>query len=100
MLIWAAHFLAIYAFTAIACERGLASTRVLEIGIVSWAIGVATLAAAVAIVMLIRAAMRGGAHSRDGALAFVHWISAATAGLALVAIVWEALPVLLVPVCT
>jgi len=99
LLIWAAHFLVIYAFTAVACERNFAVTRMLGINVVSGVIGIATLVAAAATLMTIRAALGQRGRGGDDAAAFVHWLSAAAGGLALVAILWEALPVLLVPMC-
>lgn len=82
---WAAHFLAIYGFTAVACARGFGH----------WtpaAIGVATLLAGAACTWAIVAGMR---HRE----AFERWLSAMLAAAALVAIVWEALPVFLVKPC-
>lgn len=82
---WAAHFTAIYAFTGIACARNMA-------GAVPWAIAAITsLAVAVAAAMLVLALRR-----RDS---FEHRLAAGILGLALVAIVWEALPALMVPAC-
>jgi hypothetical protein len=82
---WALHFAAIYGFTGVACARGLA-------GAVPWAIGVATLAAGAACVAIVVA----GTRRRDE---FESWLSAALAGLALLAIAWEAFTALLVRPC-
>ena len=84
-LCWALHFAAIYGFTGIACARGLA-------GAVPWAVAGFTLVAALAAAAVLRVALR----QRDS---FEHWLAAALAGAALVAILWEALPALLVPAC-
>jgi hypothetical protein len=84
-LAWALHFGALYAATAFACARGDART-------VPWVIGIATLAAAGACAWVIVAEWR----RRD---AFESWLAAALAAFALVAILWQALPVLLVPIC-
>ena len=84
-LCWALHFAAIYGFTAIACARGSA-------GWVPWAIAAITALAAGAAIAVLAVALR----RRDS---FEHWLAAAAAGLALVAIVWEALPALVVPAC-
>ena len=101
LLIWAAHFLVIYVFTALACARRFSHIEWLGIGIVPWMIGVATLAAIAATLIVIWLALRDARAStaRNTISSFVPWMTAAFGGLALVAILWEALPVLLVPVC-
>jgi hypothetical protein len=85
LMIWAAHFSVIYGFTGLACARGLA-------GAVPWVIALATLAAVAA--CLLMAVQEIG--QRQG---FVSWMTAGSAGVALLAILWQALPVLLVPPC-
>ena len=99
LVIWAVHFLVIYALTAIACARGFAATRVLGIDAVSWGIAAATVLAAGAMLFTIGVAVRRLRPQSNGTAAFVHWMSAAAGGLALVGILWEALPVLIVPAC-
>ena len=84
-LTWAAHFAAIYGFTGLACARAWT-------GAVPWAVAGATLAAALACAFVIAAGMR----RRE---VFEAWLGAMLAAAALVAILWEALPVLLVPAC-
>jgi hypothetical protein len=99
LVIWAVHFLVIYGLTAIACAHGFGATRVLGIDIVSWGIGAATVVAAGAMLFTIAAAVRHLRPQSNGTAAFVHWMSAAAGGLALVGVLWEAMPVLIVPVC-
>jgi hypothetical protein len=82
---WAAHFLAIYGFTGVACARGLG-------GWVPAVIGLATLVAGSVCAWAIVAGLR----ERD---AFERWLSAMLAAAALVAIVWEALPALWLTPC-
>ena len=84
-LCWALHFAAIYGFTGLACARGMDGT-------VPWAVGSLTLAAAIAAAAVMTIALR----QRES---FEHWLAAAIAGAALVAILWEALPAFLVPAC-
>ena len=84
-LAWAAHFLAIYGFTGVACARGLAAS-------VPWAVAGATVIAAVACAWVMRVALRQRDH-------FEEWLSAALCAMALLAIAWEAMTVLLVPPC-
>lgn len=93
VLIWAAHFLAIYGFTAIACARGFASAQWLGMGVLPLTIGAATAVAASALAAIVVQAMRTGRSS------FTEWMAAALAGLALIAVLWEGLAVLLVPGC-
>lgn len=85
VIVWALHFTAIYAFTSLACTRGMPDA-------VAWGIGGATLAAVAACGWILRAALRRTP-------AFDAWLTAGIAAMALLAIVWEALPVLMVTPC-
>jgi hypothetical protein len=93
-LVWALHFMTIYVFTALACARGFAEVRWLGITVVSWTIGAATTIALVAAVTIITVAMREGRPA-----GFNAWMTTSVAALAVVAIVWETLPALMVPAC-
>ena len=84
-LLWAAHFAAIYGFTGLACARTWT-------GAVPWAVACLTFAAALACAFVIAVGLR----RRD---VFEAWLGAMLAAAALVAILWEALPALLVPAC-
>jgi hypothetical protein len=84
-IVWAAHFMAIYGITALACARG-------SPGLVPWAIGIASIIAIGLVFLLIWIAFKDIG-------AFGNWLSAAVASLALLAIVWQAVPVLWVPAC-
>jgi hypothetical protein len=102
LMIWAAHFLVIYyVFTALACARRFADLSWLGIGVVPWVIGAVTLAAAAVTLVVILRAMRDAwlGTSRNNISSFVPWMTTALGGLALMAILWETLPVLLVPTC-
>lgn len=85
VIVWSLHFLAIYGVTGLACARGAPD-------VVAHAVALATALACLALVPLI---VQG--YRRRGA--FEHWMSATVAAFALVAVVYEALPVLLVPSC-
>ena len=85
-LAWAAHFLAIYGFTGVACARGFAAS-------VPWFVGGATLGAVLACAWVMRVALR---HRED----FEAWLSASLCAVALLAIAWEAMTVLWVAPCT
>jgi hypothetical protein len=81
VIVWALHFTAVYGFTALACARGFGAAA-------PWAVGVATLVAAL---------LAGVIIVRNLDSEFTRWISAALGGIALLAILWEGLPVLMVP---
>lgn len=87
ILIWAAHFAAIYGYTAIACARGFGA-QAITIGV-----GVATLVAALAALAMLLPAWSQRTRFEDA-------LTAGVAALALVAIVYEGLTVLIVvPAC-
>ena len=97
--VWALHFLAIYGFTALACARN-ARTGLLGIDAVPWLVGGATVVAASLLLSTIWTAVRDGRRrASTDATVFVHWLTAATACIVLIAIAWETLPIFLVPVC-
>ena len=85
VIIWALHFSAVYGITALACARGWA-------GLVPPAVAGATALAVIASAAVILVGWR-----RRGV--FEYWLSATVAGFGLIAIVYEAIPVLMVPVC-
>lgn len=85
VLVWAAHFMLVYGWAALACARGYAALP-------PWVVGVLSLAAA----------------ALCGALALHFWrtrarferaLGGGLAALALVAILWESLPLAMVPPC-
>jgi hypothetical protein len=98
-LIWAIHFLIIYGFTALVCERGFVTVSWFGIGVVPWIIGLATLIAVAATLALVLRARNDRRRRLNDTSDFVYWMTATLGGLALVAMLWEALPVLLVPTC-
>jgi hypothetical protein len=85
VIVWTLHFAAIYGVTGLACARGWTS-------IIAPSIGAATALAAAACIAIIVAGWRRRAE-------FESWLSASVGALALVAIVYEAIPVLIVPIC-
>lgn len=82
LLIWAADFLFVYVFTAIACERGFGQA-------VPWASTGAGVVAAAATTAVIFTGVRRKT--------FIGGLAASVAALALVAIAFIALPGLLLP---
>ena len=93
-LIWAAHFMTLYGFTALACARGYASAQWLGISAVAWTGTVATALALAALAPIalpaLRDARRGGSNG---------WLAVGVAALAALGIVWEALPTWIAPAC-
>ena len=92
LLVWAAHFVFVYGFTGLACARPSwgwtrHGTDSAETGVAA-----ATLAAALAILAVIRVARR----TPD---AFSRWLSISGALLAFVAVAWAGLAILLIPAC-
>jgi hypothetical protein len=83
VIVWAVHFGVIYGSTGLACARGLGEA-------VPWTIGAAT---------LLAAATAGAIVLTHLSHEFTRWMTAALAALALVAIAWEGLAVLMVPAC-
>lgn len=98
--VWAIHFLAIYGFTAVACERRF-TIAAFDVNVIAWFIGTVTLMAALMLAVTIRLTVRDARRTTPlPALAkFVHWLTIASASLVLVALVWETLPILFVPIC-
>jgi len=83
MVVWALHFTLIYGFTALACARGFGTAA-------PWVVGAATLvAAALAVALVLTNLYRE----------FTRWMTAAVAAAALLAILWEGLPAVMVQAC-
>ena len=93
VIIWAVHFAVIYGFTALACARGFAELQWLGAGVVTWTVVGATAIAVAATLLILVPAARAARGS------FEDWMTAGVAGLALIAIVWETVPVIMVPTC-
>lgn len=95
-LVWAVHFLAIYGMTALACARDFAAGAIVVAGF----IGSVTLLAAAVLGVTIWLAIRGRRSLTLTATSeFTHWLAAGINSLALLAVLWEAMPILLVPIC-
>lgn len=114
-LVWTAHFLTVYLFTAIACAHGFFDHQVLGTNIVRLVGGAATL---VAVVLILDAAfvswMRWRGRPADGQpeplpphdssdLAsrrrFIAYAGLLLCGISLIATVWESLPLIFFASC-
>jgi len=101
-LIWALHFTAVYGLNGLACARGLDALRVLGFPFVpAMVVGATAVALLLTLGVLMRALLGRGpaAQVREDPRRFVRWFTAAAAGAALVAILWNGLPALQVPAC-
>jgi hypothetical protein len=101
LLVWAADFLFVYVFAALACARGFADATVLGIGVVPFASASATIVAgavSLAIIACGRREIRPAAvESANGG--FLVGLAAIAALVALIAIVFTGLPGLLLGTC-
>ncbi len=87
LLVWGAHFGMLYGATGLACARDFSAS-------VPWTIAGATLAAVVANGALAVSGVRAAA-SGD----ILDWLTVSIAAISMLAVVWQALPVLMVPIC-
>lgn len=97
LLIWAADFLFIYVLAALACARGFAATEIAGVRLVPFAAMLATLLAlaGTAAVMWSARQRTRRASDRDRPAEFVSFLVLALGALALLAIAWNALPVVM-----
>lgn len=89
LLVWAAHFFFCYAWTAAACQRG---------GDPAAALGVASVSALGAAGLLLAFALRRLCRTPQP-VPLIDWVHFASAALALVAIVWTCVPMLMLEMC-
>jgi hypothetical protein len=104
MVAWALHFTVAYAATAIACARGLADRTLLGLPLVPvLVVGATVLALAAIAAVAARAARRlqGGLSGEAGEddPRFAAWLSVAVALLAVLAILWQTVPALVLRPC-
>jgi hypothetical protein len=83
VLLWALYFGVTYGFTALACARGFGAAA-------PWVVGVATAVAAAAALAIVVIHLSPE---------FTRWMTAAVAGFALLAIVWQGIAAFIVPTC-
>jgi hypothetical protein len=104
LALWAAHFGAIYAVHALSCEREWAQFRLLGLHWVPVAVVLLTVAALGALFLVFRAArhrMGPGPWDEGGEAEprFTAWFAAATAAYSALAVLFQAAPALVLPVC-
>jgi hypothetical protein len=96
-IIWALHFLTIYGFTGVLCARPALHDAWLDISFFAWGIGAATLVAIAALVFLHFRDWREKWRGRKPG--FLRLTASGLGLLAIVAILWETVPVFIVPLC-
>lgn len=95
LLIWMSTFLTVYVFAALACARHFADARLLGLGVVPLVTTIVTFAAAGITAYLLRAAYRRMHTMDDEHARFIHFVVLATSALALIGLMYLALPPLL-----
>lgn len=96
LIVWAAHLGAVYAWTAVVCARRWVDATVLGMGPLALGIAAATAAAVlITAVLLVRAFGRVRSHPRTAAR-FADRVSLLASAFSLVAILWTALPVMVI----
>jgi amino acid transporter len=104
LLVWAVHFLAIYGAQATACVRAAPDTELFGQPLVPTLVlgltAVALLAvAAVGLLAWRRLPSGMTAQAGEEQPRFLRWLTVGTALFAALAILWETLPVLVLPPC-
>ncbi len=90
-----ANFLFVYVFAALACARRFADVSVFGVGIVPFATILATAVAGLATAAVTwSAARRLQQASTDRHSRFIFFVTAGAGGLALIALLWVAIPAL------
>jgi hypothetical protein len=102
--VWAMHFTIIYGFTTVACAKGFAVSNVLGLGMVPLVIGATTLLAWASTGVVLVRAISGPIPPRSARFGdvtedFLRYSAAFIAVVSLVAIAWNAVPVLVVAPC-
>ena len=103
LLIWGTHFGVLYAVHSLACERDLASARLLGLPFVPVLASAATFVALLALVLLAKPAVaRLGVPEADGGEEeprFRLWLAVAASSAAGLAILFQTMPALMLPAC-
>jgi hypothetical protein len=105
LIIWAAHFLFVYGVNGIVCARAPLGVEFLGGTFMPWVVLVATVfgVAASCAVALLALAGRGPGIAAENDLSlreFWRFTTMIIAGLAVVAIVWTAVPILFIRPCS
>ncbi|HYG42765.1 MAG TPA: hypothetical protein VEA17_07585 [Bordetella sp.] len=96
-LVWALHFVLVYAANGVFCARPAWHGLWVGAALSTWALMAAALLAIVAIALVYWRQRRRWPPADDAG--FFPWLAGALSLLSIVAIVWQTLPVLWVPAC-
>jgi len=109
LIIWAVHFVIVYAFAGVGCASGWDNVEYLGINAMSFALAVITGVALVLILLtglrglqgwrLARASPNGASKDIAERYRFVGLLRLIVAGLALVAVLFTGIPIPLLPPC-
>lgn len=104
LVIWSVRFLVAYSFTAIACSRGWWDASVAGFGLIPFTNLALTLVGVAGCLALLayavpRLRFRAPDPAAEENTRFVHQIAATVALLAALSMLWETVPIFLVPVC-
>ena len=97
ILVWTVHFAVIYGYTGLACARRYTDAGAAWIAAVPWVIAIAGVLALAAMALVIVPVVRS-LRSHESAQ-FADWMGAGLAGLAAIGVVFESVPVVMLPVC-
>jgi uncharacterized RDD family membrane protein YckC len=95
LLAYALSFLVVYVFTALACARGFADTRVLAIPIVPFVASTWGVAAALGMTVLIVRVLQRDREPADEHTRFIRFLAAGVSGISMLALVLLMLPALM-----
>ena len=103
LIFWGVRFLSVYSFTAIACSRGWQGNQFAGIGAVQLGVSLITIpgvlgGVAILVVAMSRLRTRPAGEAEENSRS-IHYIAATVAALAILAMLWETLPVYMIPVC-
>lgn len=102
LLVWAFHFTTVYVLNALACARNFDQERLLGFGLVPLLVGLATVLAVGAVILILALALRRSAVMRDDddpAAGFLRHLTVSVCLLSIVAICWTGFPALFVTPC-
>ena len=90
LIVWAVHFMGVYAIASVADVVGQADAPP-----ALWLISVLTLICATADALILAAAMRQGRRATDGLERLICSLAGLAAAISIVAVLWQGLPALI-----
>lgn len=105
LVVWAAHFTAIYGLNAVVCARGFAAASIIALPVVPLGVTILTLLAVAGLAGPAYLAWVGRHPSMpDGSgpevARFVRQMTILVSAIAAVGVIWEAVPAFLIPPCS